>query len=258
MGIFLRENTRTSVQTACDINGIVLGYSVHPGNENDGRTFPTMFEKIQHLNIEVVVVDSAYKTPAIAKYLKDKKVRLLSTYTRPKTKDGLFPKYEYVYDEAYDCYLCPANEILSYSTTNRDGYREYKSNPRVCEHCPYLDRCTHSKAHIKMVTRHVWQEAWEEADENRYTYGIKELYKYRKETIERIFALAKELHGFRYTQEIGKAHMEVKAALTYACLNLKKLAKKRWRSRPLSTHFLSFPGVFSKLFNFYEINSLLA
>ena len=112
-----------SVQTVCDINGVVLGYSVHPGNENDGKTFPAVYEKIAHLDVEVVVGDSAYKTPAIAKYLKDRKVKLLSTYTRPKTKKGFFPKYEYVYDEAFDCYICPANEILSYSTTNRDGYR---------------------------------------------------------------------------------------------------------------------------------------
>ena len=33
-----------SVQTACDINGVVLGYSVHPGNENDGKTFPGVFD----------------------------------------------------------------------------------------------------------------------------------------------------------------------------------------------------------------------
>ena len=37
-----------SVQTACDINGIVLGYSVQPSNENDGRTFPEVYEKIKH------------------------------------------------------------------------------------------------------------------------------------------------------------------------------------------------------------------
>ena len=66
---------------------------------------------------------------------------------------------------------------------------------------------------------------------------LKDLYKYRKETIERIFGLAKELHGFRYTQQFGKAQMEVKAALTYACLNLKKLAKKRWKTRPISSLF---------------------
>ena len=245
-----------SVQTACDINGVVLGYSVHPGNENDGRTFPAVFEKIQDMNIEMVVGDSAYKTPAIAKYLKDRNIKLLSTYTRPKTKEGFFPKHEYVYDEANDCYICPSNEILSYSTTNRDGYREYKSDSKVCEHCPYLSQCTMSHAHVKVVTRHVWQDAWDEADENRYTYGIKEYYQYRKETIERIFALAKELHGFRYTQEIGMAQMKVKAALTYACLNLKKLAKKRWKNCPFPSLFRVILSFFFDPFNISASNPL--
>ena len=238
-----------SVQTACDINGVILGYSVHPGNENDGKTFPALFEKIEDLNIDLVVGDSAYKTPAIAKYLKDREVKLLSTYTRPKTKDGFFPKYEYVYDEAYDCYLCPANEILRYSTTNREGYREYKSDPKVCKHCPYLNQCTHSKKHEKTVTRHVWQEYWEEADENRYTYGIREYYKYRKETIERDFGLAKELHGFRYTQGFGKARMEMKSALTYACMNLKKLAKRRWKTREIPSLYYAVMKIIPNFFH---------
>ena len=51
------------------------------------------------------------------------------------TKKGYFKKYEYVYDEYYDCYLCPNNKILKYSTTNRDGYREYKSNANDCKNC---------------------------------------------------------------------------------------------------------------------------
>lgn len=34
-----------------------------------------------------------------------------------------------------------------------------------------------------------------------------------------------EQHGFRYTQYIGKARMEMRAGLTFACMNLKKLAK---------------------------------
>ncbi len=28
-------------------------------------------------------------------------------YKRPMTVKGLFKKYEYVYDEYYDCYICP-------------------------------------------------------------------------------------------------------------------------------------------------------
>ena len=74
------------VQTACDAKGIILGCSVHPGNENDGRTFPEVLEKLGHLPAEIVVGDTAYKTPAIAHLLKSKGIKLLSTYGRPKTK----------------------------------------------------------------------------------------------------------------------------------------------------------------------------
>lgn len=247
-----------SVETACDINGVVLGYSVHPGNENDGKTFPALYEKIEHLDIEVMVGDTAYKTPAIAQKMKEDGIALVSAYSCPKTKDSFFQKYEYVYDEYYDCYLCPANEILRYSTTNRDGYREYKSDPSKCTNCPYLNQCTLSKDHVKVVTRHVWQDAVDEADENRYRNDLKDLYKYRKETIERIFGLAKELHGFRYTQQFGKAQMEVKAALTYACMNLKKLAKKRWKTTPIPELLKCFSDFVAQLFNFYSTNPLPA
>ena len=245
-----------SVETACDINGVVLGYSVHPGNENDGKTFPALYEKIEHLDIEVMVGDTAYKTPAIAQKMKEDGIALVSTYSAPMTKDGFFRKYEYVYDEYYDCFLCPANEILRYSTTNREGYREYKSDPSKCTNCPYLNQCTLSKDHVKVVTRHVWQDAVDEADENRYRYDLKDLYKYRKETIERIFGLTKELHGFRYTQQFGKAQMEVKAALTYACMNLKKLAKKRWKTAPIPEFLKCFSDFVAQLFNFYSTNPL--
>ena len=51
------------------------------------------------------------------------------------------------------------------------------------------------------------------------------MYAQRKETVERLFGTAKENHGFRYTQMIGKARMEMKVGLTFACMNLKKLAK---------------------------------
>ena len=56
----------------------------------------------------------------------------------------------------------------------------------------------------------------------RQKLGMKDLYAQRKETIERIFGTAKENHGFRYTQMYGKARMEMKVGLTYACMNLKK------------------------------------
>lgn len=118
-----------------------------------------------------------------------------------------------------------ANKILTYHTTNREGYREYKSCGLFCENCPQISQCTESKDHTKMIMRHVWEEDMEKAEEIRYGIGNKQIYQLRKETIERIFGTAKEQHGFRYTQYIGKARMEMKAGLTFACMNLKKLAK---------------------------------
>ena len=47
---------------------------------------------------------------------------------------------------------------LEYSTTNRDGYREYKSNPMICKNCPTMEKCTKSKSCQKTVTRHIWNE----------------------------------------------------------------------------------------------------
>ena len=238
-----------SVETACDRNGIVLGYSVHPGNDNDGKTFPALFEKIKHLPIEILVGDSAYKTPAIAHLLSTNKMQLLSAYTRPGGKKGFLPKYAYVYDEYYDCYLCPNNHVLTYHTTNRDGRREYRSDPQVCMNCPYLAQCTESKECQKTVQRHIWEEYVEQVEDLRYHPEMKDLYGLRKETIERDFAIAKELHGFRYTQLFGKARMEMKAALTYLCLNLKKLAKKRWRTRGKTDFCTAISIIFCALRN---------
>lgn len=214
-----------AVETACDKNGWILGYTVHPGNEHDSRTFKKLYDKIKDIGMETLVADAGYKTPAIAKLLIDDGIRPLLPYKRPFTKDGFFKKYEYAYDEYYDCYICPNNSILEYSTTNRDGYREYKSCGKICETCPYLEQCTLSKNHVKVITRHVWEDYIEKCEDIRHTLGMKELYAQRKQTIERIFGTAKENHGFRYTQMIGKARMEMKVGLTYACMNLKKFAK---------------------------------
>ncbi len=221
------------VSTAADKHGWILGYDVNPGNEHDSRTFVGLYEKIKGIGVERIIADAGYKTPAIAKLLLDDGITPVFPYTRPMTKDGFFKKYEYVYDEYYDCYICPNNKVLKYSTTNRNGYREYKSNPEECSICPYLQQCTQSANRTKVVTRHVWASYLETCDDIRHTLGMKDLYKKRKETIERIFGTAKEYHGMRYTHMYGKARMNMKVSLTYACMNLKKLAKMlRMKGKP--------------------------
>ena len=132
-----------------------------PGNKNDKLTFFPLFEDLLKRYkdvLEFVVADAGYKSPAICREISINGVKAVLPYGRPKTKKGFFKKYEYVYDEYYDVYICPNNEILPYKTTTRDGYKEYKSDPKKCKKCPFLDKCTESKNHQKVVTRHVWVE----------------------------------------------------------------------------------------------------
>jgi transposase len=227
-----------AVETACDKHGWILGYTVHPGNEHDSQTFKPLYDKIKKYTPDMIVADAGYRTPAIAHELIEDGIDPLFPYKRPMTKDGFFRKYEYVYDEYYDCYICPENHILNYNTTNRDGYKEYKSCGQCCASCPSLKKCTESKDHVKVVTRHVWEEYMEMSEDIRHTPGNKQIYDLRKETIERIFGTAKEQHGFRYTQYAGKARMEMKAGLTFACMNLKKLAKMVVKSGRNRSHHL--------------------
>ena len=174
--------------------------------------------KLIKLNPQMVVADAGYKTPAIAHRLLKDGIQPLFPYTRPKTKEGFFGKHEFAYDEYYDCYICPGAHILAYSTTNRSGYKEYKSCGEHCAECQCLSKCTESKDHVKLITRHVWEEYMEVVEDIRHTIGNRQIYQLRKETIERIFGTAKEQHGFRYTQYVGKARMEMKAGL-YLCMH---------------------------------------
>jgi len=188
-----------TAHTACDKHGFVLGCDVSPGNVHDRVMFDSLYANVLNAFPEMEAVDSGYRTPWIMKQIFDSKRIAAVPYKRPMTKEGFFKKHEYVYDEYYDCYICPAFQILKYTTTNRDGYREYKSNPRICETCPSRHQCTASKNHTKVVTRHVWESYMERAEDIRHTPEGKALYAKRKETIERVFADAKEKHAMRYT-----------------------------------------------------------
>lgn len=238
-----------SVETACDKHGWILGYTVHPGNEHDSKTFPEIYEILKRFSPKHMILDAGYKTPAIAKLLIDDGIIPVMPYKRANTPKGYMPKKEYVYDEYFDAYICPNNQFLKYSTTNRDGYREYKSNGMVCEHCQYLSQCTKSKMHQKVVTRHIWQDYLDEVEEIRYRKGMKALYAMRKETIERCFGTAKEHHAMRYTQQRGKQKMRMKVGLTFACMNMKKLANILWKrgiSDRITDIFDAFIYSFSK------------
>ncbi len=91
-----------------------------------------------------------------------------------------------------------------------------------------------------MIQRHIWAEHLNLAEELRKTSYGKFLYALRKESIERVFADAKEKHGMRYTNHRGLARVTQWVTLKFACMNLKKLANWWWEAPGFSNVFAFF------------------
>lgn len=245
-GLFVKGEHKKQLayeaHTACDKHGYIMGVEVTAGNVHDSVAFDDIYKQVtkKYPEVKTIVADSAYKTPWICKQVFGDGRVLSTAYKRPLTmKDG-HPWYEYVYDEHYDCVLCPEYQVLHYSTTNREGYREYKSDPQICANCPSRDKCTKSKDFIKTVAIHIWKDFVELAEDARHTPEYQDLYAARKETIERVFADAKELHGMRYTRYRGLTQVTNWVRLKFAAMNLKKFAKRRWKDKhpSLCYHFV--------------------
>lgn len=220
-----------TAHTACDKHNFVLGVDVSAGNIHDSVMFDGLYKNViaKFPEIDIAAIDSGYKTPWILKQIFDSGRLAATPYKRPMIKQGFFKKYEYVYDEHYDCVICPENQVLKYSTTNREGYREFKSDKRICKNCPSRYKCTESRDCVKVVTLHVWDKYLDMAEDVRHSQKGKEIYSLRSQTIERVFADAKEKHFMRYTQMRGLAKLKMQVLLTFACMNLKKLAS--WKKK---------------------------
>ncbi|WP_458368276.1 transposase [Peribacillus frigoritolerans] len=59
----------------------------------------------------------------------------------------------------------------------------------------------------------------------QYTFGIRSM----RKTIERVFADAKEKHGMRWTTLRGLKKLSMQAMVTFAAINLKKMATWTWQ-----------------------------
>ena len=214
-------------RTVDGVHALIVDTHVTAGNVNDSTPYLERLDRTRErfdLPVGAVGLDAGYFTPSVCKGIIERGLYGVMGYRRPSHREGYFHKREYKYDEPTDSYRCPAGQVIYFRGTNRNGYREYASDPKQCVDCPLRAQCTQSKNHQKLITRHVWQSFKEQIDANRLTDLGKRLYAPRKETVERSFADAKELHGHRYARFRGLSKVQAQCLLSAACQNMKKMA----------------------------------
>ncbi len=214
-------------RTTCGQHNLITDTHITAANVHDSIPYLERLDRQRerfNFETEAVGLDAGYMSAPLCKGLEDRKLYGVIGYRRPTHIKGRLPKRAYVYEADQDIYRCPGGQQLSYRTTNRNGYREYRSDPELCRNCPWLGQCTSNAQQVKTVTRHVWEDEREKIDAHRLTREGKALYKRRKETIERSFADAKQLHGHRYIRMRGLLRAQEQCLLSAACQNMKKMA----------------------------------
>jgi transposase len=208
-------------------HAIITDTHVTPANVHDSVPYLGRLDRQRErfgFTVRAVGVDAGYATAAITQGLEQRNIYGVIGYRTPTHRDGYFYKREYRYKEKLDVYICPNGQLLNYRTTNREGYRQYHSDPAQCAGCPLRQRCISSANATKVVTRHVWESSKEAIDQHRLNRVGKRIYKRRKETVERSFADAKQLHGHRYARMRGLNKVQQQCLLAATAQNIKKIA----------------------------------
>lgn len=208
-------------------HNLITDAHVTPGNVHDSIPYLDRLDhQVERFGFEVdsVGLDAGYYNAPICRGLSSRDIYGVMPYVRPYGKKGIMKKSEFQYDGENNCYVCPQGQKLRYATTNRNGYHEYKSKGKLCGQCPLLASCTESKNHVKVITRHIWEASKEDVNSHRFDEEGKRIYARRKETVERSFADAKELHGYRYARYRGLAKMQEQSLMVAIAQNIKKMA----------------------------------
>ncbi len=214
-------------RTVDDRCNIVTDVHVTPGNVHDSVPYLDRLDRQRKrfgFEVNAVGLDAGYFTASITKGLEERDIYGVISYRRPTHRKGYFYKREYHYETDTDTYRCPQGQRLIYATTDRNGYRHYQSNPKQCSQCPQRERCTRSVNATKTITRHVWEDSKERTNSHRLSEGGRLIYSRRKETVERSFADAKQLHGYRYARFRGQQKVAAQCLMTATAQNIKKIA----------------------------------
>ena len=193
---------------------IIVDAHVTEGNVHDSGPYNERLdyiEKTYNFKVEKVALDSGYDTLDIKKNLLDKGIFAVIGYRRYGTKESRQEKTKYYYDKELDIYVEKATgEVLEYKgKIDRLGYKLYTNEQKD-----------------KVIRRHICEEINEQFRDNRLSKEGKELYKFRKEKVERSFADSKQNHGYRYAMYRGLRKNQNYTWLICAAQNMKNISIK--------------------------------
>jgi transposase len=231
---------------------LILSYQTF-AQSHDGGTLKPVLQRAEQLlghPVEVVLADATYATGPNLALAKEQGVVLCSPWqsndlsTSAKAgKKKQIGKEQFVWLAGEQTYQCPEGHRLDFvrqrvfrrnGTTSQQW--EYRCAPEHCRKCPRQSECARNPKSGRTIMRNAFEEPIAELRARMATQESKELYRLRKQTVERAFADAKEHRGLRGFSGRGHEQAETETGLTVLVHNLltvEDLADRRAEARRL-------------------------
>ena len=221
-----------SHQSVDAAHGIVVDVAVTPGNRNDSEPYLERIEYMREhlgLNIQTAGADSAYGTSMIYRAMEDMGIRLHT----PGTTGGAtykveFRREDFRYEQATDCFVCPAGRELALRSLEREHYnvcRVYRADRKDCRSCPMLQRCVSGSHRSRTIRVNIFEDAVKRQREAEGTPAHKRILNLRQIWCEGSFAAQKWIHNLRRLFRRGLEAAEDHCLLSATALNLKRMVK---------------------------------
>ncbi len=198
-----QEGTRLGYNSQAVVDeksGLIVAADV-TNEQNDKHQLTPMLERVKEefgSVAEETVADSGYWSGEELAKAEDAHFPVLVNLDEVEAERDLAGPYgssNFTYKKEEDCYVCPRGEVLTYERTRQaNGGRVYRCHS--CKTCPVRGQCSKDKAG-RSVERSPYTEARLRQEEKHKDEEKKKLLRLRMKTVEPVFAVIKELLGFR-------------------------------------------------------------
>lgn len=222
-----------NVQTAIDDkNKLIVTAEVTQEGNDERQLEPMSLEAKAALEVEKldVVADAGYFSALQIKNCEDAKIMSyvpVPDKTAQVRQQGRFGREEFSYQPESDTYLCPAEKVLRFKSTQLKGEKKifhYTSQASICSQCPLKDQCLPPKTSYRQVTR--WEhESVIERHRERMEQKGRAMMRKRTDLAEHPFGTIKMWCGWTHFLLRGLEKVRAEFSLLTLCYNLKRVLK---------------------------------
>jgi transposase len=214
-----------------EAHGVITAVHTTTGRINESHELMELVDQHQAntaIAAQTIVADCKYGT--IENYIvcQKRKLRthmadLLGSSPGSGRRDGIYPESMFRYQPESDTFLCPDGQLMKPRRLHSVRLTwEYVTKRGVCLKCHLRRFCTRSRTG-RTMRRHRDQKLLDRARRQANTKQAKLDRKRRQHLIERSFADASNLHGFKRARWRGLIKQSIQDLLIAAVQNLRKL-----------------------------------